>query len=281
MPPLDQTIDAVRNRTAAWRTAGSRIALVPTMGALHAGHIALVEQAKEFAERVVVSIFVNPTQFAASEDFPSYPRNLDGDLARLGDLADSVFAPSVEEMYPSGFATSIRMGGPADGLETDFRPDFFAGVATIVAKLLLAVAPDVAMFGEKDYQQLLVVQRLVSDLGLPVEIASIPIVREEDGLALSSRNVYLSHGERAVAPQLHAAIEHAAAAIAGGELAMTAMEEAREALRRAGFDLDYLELRDAATLAPVTRQATEPMRILVAARLGRTRLIDNVPVPPG
>jgi pantoate--beta-alanine ligase len=261
--------------------AGSRIALVPTMGALHAGHLALVEQAKRLAERVVVSIFVNPTQFAAGEDFPSYPRDLDGDLTRLANLADSVFAPAVDEIYPRGFATSIRIGGPAAGLETDFRPDHFAGVATIVAKLLVAVGPDVAVFGEKDYQQLLVVRRLVADLGLPVAVAAGPIVREEDGLAMSSRNVYLGADERAVAPQLHVAIEHAAAAIAGGELAMTAIEEAREALRRAGFDLDYLELRDAETLAPVTDQTTEPMRILVAARLGRTRLIDNVAVPTG
>jgi pantoate--beta-alanine ligase len=281
MPPLDQTMDAISKRIAGWRAAGSRIALVPTMGALHEGHIALVEEARQLAERVVVSIFVNPTQFAATEDFPSYPRDLYGDLTRLGDLADSVFAPSVEEMYPSGFATSIRIAGPAVGLETDFRPDHFAGVATIVAKLLLVVGPNVAVFGEKDYQQLLVIKRLVADLGLAVDIAAVPTVREEDGLARSSRNAYLSPEERVAAPQLYAAIDRAASAIAAGELAMTAIEGAREALRQAGFDLDYLELRDAETLAPVTRQTTEPMRILVAARLGHTRLIDNVPVPAG
>jgi len=278
MPPVDQTIETIRSRTAAWRGAGARVALVPTMGALHAGHLGLVEEARRLADRTVVSIFVNPAQFAAGEDFPSYPRDLEGDLEKLDGLADAVFAPAVEEIYPDGFATGIRMGGPALGLETDFRPDFFTGVATIVTKLLIAVGPDIAVFGEKDYQQLLVVRRLIADLGLPVEIASAPVIRDEDGLALSSRNAYLGPKERAVAPRLHRTLAAAAAAIAGGELAMTALEEARQQLRTAGFDVDYLELRDAATLAPVADQTSAPMRLLAAARLGRTRLIDNVAV---
>lgn len=281
MPPVDQTVEAVRNRTAAWRTGGERVALVPTMGALHAGHLALVDQARKLADRVVVSIFVNPAQFAAGEDLPSYPRDLEGDLGRLEGLADAAFVPPVEEIYPDGFATGIRMGGPALGLETDFRPDFFTGVATVVAKLLIAVGPDIAVFGEKDYQQLLVVRRLVADLRLPVEIASSPIIRDEDGLALSSRNAYLNPDERMRAPFLHRTLAAAATAIGDGELAMTALEEARQHLRSSGFDIDYLELRDAATLAPVADQAREPMRLLAAVRLGHTRLIDNVPVVKG
>ncbi len=279
MPPsIEKTVDDIRQRVAEWRLAGARIALVPTMGALHRGHLALVEQARQLADRVVVSVFVNPAQFAVGEDFPSYPRDLDGDVAKLSHLADAVFAPDTKEMYPDGYATTLSLAGPAEGLETDFRPGFFAGVATVVAKLLLAVGPDTALFGEKDYQQLLVIKRLVADLRLPVAISSHPIEREEDGLALSSRNVYLSPEERSVAPRLHAALMVAADAIRSGELASTAMEEARAAVRAAGFDVDYVELRDAETLGPVSDHATEPMRILAAARLGPTRLIDNVPV---
>jgi pantoate--beta-alanine ligase len=278
MPPVDQTVEAIRVRVTAWRAGGARVALVPTMGSLHAGHLSLVDQARGLADRVAVSIFVNPTQFGAGEDYPSYPRDLDGDLAKLGDLADAVFAPEASEIYPHGYATTVHVAGPAKGLETDFRPDFFAGVATIVTKLLLAVRPDVALFGEKDYQQLLVVRRLVADLRLPVTIAAGPIVREADGLALSSRNANLSADERATAPALHRALKTAAAAIAGGELAMTALAEARQALLSTGFDVDYLDLRDAATLAPVTDQTREPLRILAAVRLGRNRLIDNVAV---
>ena len=278
MPVLDHTIEGIRGHTGAWRASGQKVALVPTMGALHAGHLALVNEARRHADRTVVSIFVNPAQFAVNEDFPSYPRDLNGDLSKLTDLADVVFAPEIPEMYPEGFATRIRLGGPATGLESDFRPDFFASVATIVAKLLTAVGPDIAVFGEKDYQQVLVIKRLVADLGLPVEIISSPTIREEDGLALSSRNAYLGEEERAAAPSLYRSLAAAAAAISGGKLAMTAIEEARQTLQAAGFDIDYLELRDAATLVPVADQTKKPMRILAAARLGRTRLIDNVPV---
>lgn len=251
---------------------------MPTMGALHSGHLALVARSREIADRTIVSIFVNPTQFAPGEDYLTYPRTLDADLALLGDTADALFIPDVGEIYPDGFATTVRVAGPAEGLESDFRPGFFAGVATVVAKLLLAVEPDYALFGEKDYQQLLVIRRLVDDLGLPVEIVAAPIVRDEDGLALSSRNAYLSAGERAVAPRLYETLRHAAVSIAAGELAMTALAEARETLRSHGFDVDYVELRDAATLRPVTDQTSEPMRILAAARLGKARLIDNIEV---
>jgi pantoate--beta-alanine ligase len=248
------------------------------MGSLHAGHLALVDEARGLADRVVVSIFVNPIQFAPGEDYPSYPRDLDGDVTKLADLADAVFAPEAAEMYPDGFATSVHLAGPAVGLESDFRPDHFAGVATIVTKLLLAVTPDAAVFGEKDYQQLLVIRRLVADLRIPVDIAAGPIVREADGLALSSRNAYLSDDERATAPALHRVLKAAAAAIAGGELVATSLEEARQTLLSTGFDVDYLELRNAASLASVTDQTSEPLRILSAVRLGRTRLIDNIAV---
>ncbi len=278
MIPVDETVTAIRQRAADWRRVGETIALVPTMGALHAGHLALAEAARGRADRVVVSIFVNPTQFGANEDFSAYPRDLDGDLGKLSPAADAVFAPGKDEMYPAGFATTVSVAGPAIGLESDFRPTHFAGVATVVAKLLLAVGPDAALFGEKDYQQLLVVKRLVADLRLPVEIVGHPTVREADGLALSSRNAYLSAGERRLAPQLHQHIAAAAAAIRRGELAATAIEEARAGLMAAGFDVDYVALRDAETLAEVTDRASETMRILVAARLGRTRLIDNVPL---
>ncbi|MGV8840555.1 MAG: pantoate--beta-alanine ligase [Bauldia sp.] len=279
LPPTDATIAAVRERVAAWRADGERVGFVPTMGALHAGHLALVRNARRTAGRVIVSVFVNPTQFAPTEDFGAYPRDLAGDLAKLASGgADAVFAPTTREMYPAGFATEIRVGGPSAGLETDFRPHFFAGVATVVAKLLIAVGPDVAVFGEKDYQQLLVVRRLVADLRLPVEIIGHPVERETDGLALSSRNAYLSPAERATAPTLHAALTAAAAAIRAGADADTALAAARARLADAGFVVDYVELRSAADLSPVDGPSTGPLRLLAAARLGRTRLIDNIAV---
>ena len=278
MPDLETSVNGIRNLIGGWRSSGSTTALVPTMGALHRGHMALVENARQLAERVVVSIFVNPTQFGSGEDFPSYPRDLDGDLNKLSQYADAVFAPGVDEMYPHGYATTVSLTGPAEGLETNFRPGFFSGVATVVTKLLVAVAPDVAIFGDKDYQQLLVVKRLVSDLRLPVKIASHPIERESDGLALSSRNFYLTAEQRKTAPQLYRSLMAAAGAIRAGELAATALEEARAALNSAGLDIDYIELRDAKTLDPVADQTTSKMRILAAVRLGQTRLIDNVPV---
>lgn len=274
------TVAELRQQVAAWRAAGERVALVPTMGALHVGHVALMEAAKDHAERTVVTIFVNPTQFAPTEDLGRYPRTLEADL----DKADGVgvalaFVPDVSEMYPEGFATTISLTGPALGLETDFRPTHFAGVATVVAKLLNQAAPDVALFGEKDYQQLQVVTRMARDLDLPVRILGVPTVREADGLALSSRNVYLSPEDRAAAPSLHRALSAAAAAIAGGADITESVDEARRTVIAAGFALDYLEARHAATLAPVATRADGPIRLLVAARIGATRLIDNLAVP--
>jgi pantoate--beta-alanine ligase len=277
--PVDRTVDALRARLGAWRAKGDRIALVPTMGALHGGHLELVKSAAAVARRVVVSVFVNPAQFAPTEDFDAYPRDLITDVAKLASVGvDAVFAPTTEEIYPAGFATTIAVRGPAEGLETDFRPHFFAGVATVVTKLFLAAMPSIVVFGEKDFQQLLVVRRLVADLRLPIEVVGHPVVREADGLAMSSRNAYLSASERQSAPELHRALAAAADAIRRGEMAATALERARQRLSAAGFDVDYLELRDAVTLGPATHQESEKLRLLAAARLGRTRLIDNIPV---
>jgi pantoate--beta-alanine ligase len=249
--------------------------MVPTMGALHDGHLSLVRRARELGSRVVVSIFVNPTQFAPHEDFAAYPRDLNADLAKLEGLADIVFAPSAGEMYPDGFATTITVGGPSAGLESDVRPHFFAGVATVVAKLLLAVRPDAAVFGEKDYQQLLVVKRLAKDLGLVTEIVGAPTLREADGLAMSSRNAYLAPAERAVAGRLNAILKEVTLR-AGEPRAAEAWGVA--ALKQAGFDsVDYVAVRDAESLA-VAETLERPARVLAAARIGRTRLIDNMPV---
>ena len=273
-----RTLPALRRTLMQWRAADEQLALVPTMGALHAGHVALVRAARRRARRVVVSIFVNPTQFAPEEDLARYPRNFDSDLAILAKLpVDLVWAPSSELMYPPGFATRVVPAGPAAaGLEDRFRPQFFAGVATVVTKLLVQCTPHYAMFGEKDYQQLRVVSQMARDLDLPARIIAIPTVREKDGLALSSRNAYLSGGERAIAPMLHRVLKECASRIAAGDQLARVLNEGAHALEQAGFRLDYLEARDAATLAPVNSRADVPIRLLVAARLGRTRLIDNV-----
>jgi pantoate--beta-alanine ligase len=250
------------------------------MGALHAGHLALVRLAKTKARRVVVSVFVNPAQFAPHEDFASYPRTFAADLAALARLgADLVWAPIAEVMYPPGFATRVTPEGPATvGLEDKFRPHFFGGVATVVAKLFTQVCPHIAVFGEKDYQQLKVVTRMAADLNLGVTVIGLPTVREPDGLALSSRNAYLSAEERARAPALHRVLKDCAARIAVGEpVAATTADGAAE-LTRGGFAVDYLEGRHAETLAPIGTAAEGPVRLLVAARLGRTRLIDNIGV---
>jgi pantoate--beta-alanine ligase len=284
MPPrVVRTVPALRRAVMQWRTAGERIALVPTMGALHAGHLALVRSAQRRAQRIVVSIFVNPTQFAPHEDFGSYPRTLATDLAALAELpVDLVWAPSAEVMYPAGFASRIVPGGPASvGLEDRFRPHFFAGVATVVGKLLIQCTPDFAMFGEKDYQQLKVVTRLASDLDLPVKIIPVPTVRERDGLALSSRNGYLNPVERAAAPTLHRVLVHCAGEIARGQLLARVLDEGGAEIERAGFALDYLEARHADTLRPVTARKDGPIRLLAAARIGKTRLIDNIAVSGG
>jgi pantoate--beta-alanine ligase len=276
---MTRTVTTVTALRAALETRRSgSIGMVPTMGALHDGHLSLVKEARKDAQTVLVSIFVNPTQFAPTEDFGAYPRNLDQDLAKLSGQADIVFTPSAKEMYPDGFATSITVGGPAMGLESDFRPHFFGGVATVVARLLIAAEPDLAVFGEKDYQQLLVVRRLVRDLALPVEIMAAPTLREADGLAMSSRNAYLSAEERKVAGQLNLVLKQAvAAARTSGDL--RAVEGAAvEALWKAGFShVDYVAIRDAVSLAHIT-SLERPARILAAAKIGKTRLIDNMPV---
>jgi pantoate--beta-alanine ligase len=253
------------------------MALVPTMGALHAGHHALVKLARRRADRVTVSIFVNPTQFAPNEDLAIYPRTFAADVAALGDGgADLVWAPSTAIMYPDGFATRIVPQGPAlAGLEDAFRPYFFAGVATVVAKLLIQCEPDIAVFGEKDYQQLVVVRRLARDLGLRTRIVGAPTVREPDGLALSSRNRYLSPKERAAAPTLYRVLDGSAAEIAAGKPAASVLARGRATIKAAGFALDYLEARDSVTLAPHGETDSRSIRLLVAARLGKTRLIDN------
>ena len=278
-PDVVRTIAALRERIGAWRRDDLSIGMVPTMGALHQGHLALVRQAQRETDRVVVTLFVNPTQFAPTEDLASYPRTEEADREKLAPLGvDMLFAPSAGEMYPAGFDTRIVVGGAALGLETDFRPHFFSGVATIVAKLLLAGFPDRAFFGEKDYQQLLVMEQLVRDLKIPTEIVGCHTVREPDGLALSSRNAYLGPDERARAPALHATMQEVAERIAIGAEPDAAVAAGRRALEAAGFAVDYLEIRNAETLASVRDWGAEPLRMLAAARLGRTRLIDNIAV---
>jgi pantoate--beta-alanine ligase len=279
-PTIARTVSPLRRAVELYRRAGDRVALVPTMGALHAGHLALVREAKKRARRVVVSIFVNPTQFAPNEDFGSYPRRFRNDIAALTQAkVDLVWAPSPEVMYPAGFSTKIAPGGPAHvGLEDKFRPHFFGGVATVVAKLFTQTLPDFALFGQKDYQQLRMVTQMAKDLDLPVKVIGVPTVREKDGLAQSSRNVYLSQGERRVAPTLYRVLKAAAARIKNGEPIEMVLEEGRAEIERAGFALDYLEARHALTLAAIASRKDEPIRLLVAAKLGKTRLIDNIAV---
>jgi pantoate--beta-alanine ligase len=274
-------IDALKCAVAKLREGGGSIALVPTMGALHAGHLALVAEAKRLASHVVASIFVNPTQFGANEDLSTYPRREGADARLLkAEGCALLWAPDAATMYPEGHATSIHVGGVSEGLCGATRPGHFDGVATVVAKLFNQVRPDIALFGEKDYQQLAVIRRLVRDLDLGVEIVGVPTQRDADGLALSSRNAYLSEDERRAARTLPRALGEAAAAIQGGAPISEAVETARQKLVAAGFDpIDYVEVRDAATLVPVTA-LERPARLLAAARLGKTRLIDNLPVLP-
>jgi pantoate--beta-alanine ligase len=279
-PVLVGNVAALRDIVAGWRKQGMRVALVPTMGALHAGHIVLIERGQQEADRVIVSIFVNPTQFAPSEDFAKYPRTFEADLQKLREAAtDLCFAPDVGEMYPQGFATSVLIDGVAKAdLEDHFRPTHFAGVATVVAKLLLQAQADVAIFGEKDYQQLLVVKRIVADLDIPTRIVGAPTLREADGLAMSSRNVYLSSDQRSRATALHRALREAAARIIAGDRIGDAMRAATETVVGAGFAIDYIESRHAETLARIADRDDGPIRLLAAARLGATRLIDNIAV---
>jgi pantoate--beta-alanine ligase len=275
------TVADLRRQLARWRARRETVALVPTMGALHAGHISLGTMAQSRADHVVYTIFVNPTQFAPNEDFSAYPRTFADDCAKLAALgADAIFAPTPEMMYPSGFATTISLTGPATaGLEDRFRPTHFAGVATVVAKLLIQAMPELAVFGEKDFQQLAVIRQLTRDLDLPITIAGGPTLREADGLAMSSRNVYLSSEERATAPLLQRVLSEAAAAIQAGEDAEHVLVYGRERIAQGGFALDYLEWRDAKSLGLASRE--KPSRLLVAARIGKTRLIDNVGVAAG
>ena len=279
-PKILRTVPSLRRALEPYRKAGASIALVPTMGALHRGHMALVREARRRAKRVVVSIFVNPTQFAPHEDFASYPRSFATDLKALrAEKVDAVWAPAVEAMYPDGFATRLAPEGPAKaGLEDEYRPHFFGGVATVVAKLFTQVSPDFAFFGQKDYQQLRVVTQIAKDLDLPVKVIGVPTVREPDGLALSSRNVYLSSAERAVAPMLYKVLKGCASRIKSGEKIDRVLNVGRIEVDLAGFGLDYLEARHALTLAPVVSLKDGPVRLLIAARLGKTRLIDNVAV---
>lgn len=280
-PLVLNTVADLRRRLALWRGSRETVALVPTMGALHAGHASLAKAARARTDRCIVSIFVNPAQFAPNEDFGSYPRSLAADLERLGiEGVDAVFAPDATQMYPAGFATTITLNGPAEaGLEDRFRPTHFAGVATVVAKLLIQSMPDLAVFGEKDFQQLAVIRRLVRDLDLPVEIQGAATLREADGLAMSSRNVYLSAEERRTAPLLHRVLSDIAVQIASGASADEVLARGRGEIEQGGFALDYLDLRDAESLGAA--QAGRAARLLVAARIGRTRLIDNVAVSLG
>lgn len=274
-----RTIAELRGAIAGFRAEGARVALVPTMGALHAGHMALVEAAKRPGTRVVASIFVNPKQFGANEDLGRYPRKELADTRLLTEAGcDLLWLPPVEVIYPDGFATNISVAGVSEGLDGAARPGHFDGVATIVAKLFNQVAPDIAWFGEKDFQQLAVIRRMVADLDMAIDIAGVPTQRDDDGLALSSRNVYLDDVQRAKAVALPRALGVAARAIEKGGDPDAALATARDALAAAGFDVDYVALVDAETLAEQPDPARE-RRLLAAARMGTTRLIDNIAVP--
>lgn len=279
MPDQISAYTHLQEMLRVWRVKRQTIALVPTMGALHVGHLALVREAKKHAQAVVVSIFVNPTQFGPSEDFSKYPRQLQADIDLLGEEGvDLVWAPGIGEMYPEGFSTIIHVAGVSEGMDGEFRPGHFDGVATVVNKLFHQIRPDVAVFGEKDYQQLCVIHRMVRDLNMHIEIVGVPTVREKDGLALSSRNAYLTEAERKIAPTLQRVLKETGEAIAKGADIQDALNEGKQQLLVAGFKkVDYLELREEETLTPVT-QFGVPARLLVAAHLGTTRLIDNVRV---
>jgi pantoate--beta-alanine ligase len=279
-PIVARTLPALRRALDTLRTRKATVALVPTMGALHDGHLALVRLAKRRASKVVVSIFVNPAQFAPNEDFASYPRTWKADLAKLAaEKVDLVWNPDAKTMYPAGFASKIITEGPAlVGLEDRFRPHFFGGVTTVVGKLFTQVRPDFALFGEKDFQQLRVVSRMALDLDLGVKVIGGQTMRERDGLAMSSRNVYLSREHRSAAPTLYRALKEAAKRLRAGDDVDVALGGGAEMITAAGFKLDYLEARHAETLEPNAPLADGPIRLLVAARIGSTRLIDNVAV---
>jgi pantoate--beta-alanine ligase len=277
---ISRTVKDLCKQVAKWREAGKTVALVPTMGALHDGHLALVKLAKKKADRVVVSIFVNPTQFAATEDLSRYPRDEAGDLKKLSSAdADLVWMPSREEMYPEGFSTSVVPGSAAEDMEGAVRPQHFGGVATVCCKLFSQVTPDMAIFGQKDFQQLIVLKQMVRDLNLPLKIIGAPTERAADGLALSSRNAYLSEAERKIAPALFAELSDLAKAIGKGADIRSSVTNAKRKLLAAGFAaVDYIEVRDADTLNAVEGRTDAKLRVLAAVLLGKTRLIDNVPV---
>ena len=279
-PIVIRTLPALRRALDGLRAQKATIALVPTMGALHEGHVSLIRLARRRATKVIVSIFVNPTQFAPTEDFKSYPRTWKADVAKLAaESVDIAWNPDVGTMYPNGFATRILPGGPAAaGLEDRFRPAFFVGVATVVGKLFSQCRPDFAIFGEKDFQQLRVVTRMAADLDLGVKVIGAKTVREPDGLAMSSRNIHLSPHERAPATVLFSAMQDSAKRLRNGEPIDQAMDTGAEQIAAAGLELDYFEVRHAETLAPVTSINDLPVRILVAATIGATRLIDNLRV---
>jgi pantoate--beta-alanine ligase len=277
--PIVRDVPALRAAVRAWRQGLLSVGLVPTMGALHEGHLSLVRAAKQRCGRVVASLFVNPRQFAPHEDFERYPRDEAADAALLAAAGcDLLYAPERTAMYPQGFATNVIVSDVSTPLEGEYRPHFFGGVATVVAKLLLQALPDAAFFGEKDYQQLLVIKRMARDLDIPVEIVGAPTVREADGLAMSSRNAYLSSDERRIAARLNVVMHDAIKAARNAEAIASIEAEAARHLLAAGFtSVDYVAIRDADTLAPVT-DLSRPARILAAAWLGKTRLIDNMAV---
>jgi pantoate--beta-alanine ligase len=278
--PVFHTVSALRKQVAAWRQAGEKIALVPTMGALHAGHMSLVKAARKKRARVVTSIFVNPTQFAPTEDFSKYPRTFEADCALLKDAScDAVFAPTPDQIYPPGFCSIVTLTGPAKAdLEDHFRPTHFDGVATVVAKLFLQCQPDFAFFGEKDYQQLQVVKQMARDLDLNVMVIGSPTIREKDGLAMSSRNRYLSTDERQKAALIPEVLRDAIASMHAGVSIEKAESDAKVKLSAAGYNVDYIAVRHAATLGKASSLTDGPLRILVAAKIGKTRLIDNMAV---
>ncbi|MGA7324136.1 MAG: pantoate--beta-alanine ligase [Rhodomicrobium sp.] len=279
--PVIRYTNQLRKTVQQWRRRGHKIALVPTMGGLHEGHLSMVRLAKQHAGRVVVSVFVNPAQFSPNEDYESYPRSEERDWHKLQSVqADAMYAPHADEIYPPDFSTRVEVAGLTQTLEGLSRPHFFAGVTTVVTKLFLQCLPDIAIFGEKDYQQLLVVKRLVKDLDFPLSIIAAPTFREADGLAMSSRNVYLEEAERAIAPQLFAVLSDMSADLADGRGVEETIEQGASRLENAGFRLDYIEVRDSETLMPVEDRVEYPARVLAAVYLGRRRLIDNVAVVP-
>jgi pantoate--beta-alanine ligase len=278
-PKIVRTVESLRREVARWKGDNLSHAIVPTMGALHDGHLELVRQGFQYADRVVVSIFVNPKQFGVTEDLSRYPRDENGDFEKLaGEGVPLIFVPTVEEMYNAGFASSVHVEGPAlAGLEDKYRPHFFGGVATVVAKLFIQSQANYAMFGEKDYQQLMVVKRMARDLDIPTKVIGIPTKRDEDGMAMSSRNRYLSRPERSQAIAIYKSLEQAAEKIRDGKDPQSATRAASRSLTTLGFKVDYVAARNAETLA-VPSNPEEPLRILAAAWLGKTRLIDNLGV---